>query len=31
MFMMASSAGYGGEDDAAVIRIFPGVDLPAAK
>ncbi|MFM0731681.1 NAD-binding protein [Paraburkholderia sediminicola] len=31
MFMMASTAGYGGEDDSAVIRIFPGIDLPAAK
>ncbi|WJF92096.1 NAD(P)-dependent oxidoreductase [Paraburkholderia bonniea] len=28
MFMMASSAGHGGEDDSAVIKIFPGVDLP---
>ncbi|NKJ47156.1 3-hydroxyisobutyrate dehydrogenase [Burkholderia sp. SG-MS1] len=31
MFMMASTAGHGGEDDSAVIRIFPGIDLPAAK
>lgn len=31
MFMMASSAGHGGEDDAAVIKIFPGVDLPEAR
>jgi putative dehydrogenase len=31
MFMMASSAGHGGEDDAAVIKIFPGIELPAAK
>jgi putative dehydrogenase len=31
MFMMASSAGHGGEDDSAVIKIFPGIDLPAAK
>jgi 3-hydroxyisobutyrate dehydrogenase len=31
MFMMASSAGHGGEDDAAVIKIFPGIDVPAAK
>lgn len=29
MFMMASSAGHGGEDDSAVIKIFPGIDLPA--
>lgn len=28
MFMMASSAGHGSEDDAAVIKIFPGIDLP---
>lgn len=31
MFMQASSAGYGGEDDAAVIKIFPGIELPKAK
>ena len=31
MFMQASSAGHGKEDDAAVIKIFPGIDLPAAK
>ena len=31
MFMQASSAGYGREDDAAVIKIFPGIDLPAKK
>ncbi|PLZ02873.1 3-hydroxyisobutyrate dehydrogenase [Burkholderia sp. WAC0059] len=31
MFSMASSAGHGGEDDSAVIRIFPGIDLPATK
>ncbi|MCP3022647.1 L-threonate dehydrogenase [Cupriavidus basilensis] len=31
MFMMASSAGHGGEDDAAVIKIFPGIELPAKK
>jgi len=30
MFMMASSAGHGGEDDAAVIKIFPGIDVPKA-
>jgi 3-hydroxyisobutyrate dehydrogenase len=28
MFMQASSAGYGGEDDSAVIKIFPGIALP---
>ncbi|WP_345814972.1 L-threonate dehydrogenase [Paraburkholderia sp. PREW-6R] len=31
MFMMASTAGHGGEDDSAVIRIFPGIDLPVSK
>jgi putative dehydrogenase len=29
MFLQASAAGLGGEDDSAVIKIFPGVDLPA--
>ncbi|MCS6765580.1 MAG: NAD-binding protein [Candidatus Protistobacter heckmanni] len=29
MFMQASSAGHGGEDDAAVIKIFPGIELPS--
>jgi len=28
MFMQASSMGHGREDDSAVIKIFPGVDLP---
>jgi 3-hydroxyisobutyrate dehydrogenase len=28
MYMMASTAGHGREDDAAVIKIFPGIDLP---
>ncbi len=28
MFMQASSAGFGREDDAAVIKIFPGIELP---
>ncbi|WP_454735499.1 L-threonate dehydrogenase [Cupriavidus necator] len=28
MFMMASTAGHGGEDDSAVIKIFPGIELP---
>ncbi len=28
MFMQASSAGHGREDDAAVIKIFPGIALP---
>ena len=31
MFMMASAAGHGREDDAAVIKIFPGIELPDAK
>ncbi len=29
MFMQASSAGHGREDDSAVIKIFPGIDLPS--
>jgi L-threonate 2-dehydrogenase len=28
MFMQASSAGFANEDDSAVIKIFPGIDLP---
>jgi putative dehydrogenase len=28
MFLQAASAGYGREDDSAVIKIFPGIDLP---
>ncbi|MDQ2926924.1 MAG: NAD-binding protein [Pseudomonadota bacterium] len=31
MFMQASTAGYAKEDDSAVIKIFPGIELPAAK
>ena len=31
MFMQASSAGHAKEDDSAVIKIFPGIDLPAKK
>ena len=31
MFMMASTAGHGREDDAAVIKIFPGIELPVAR
>ena len=31
MFMMASTAGHAKEDDSAVIKIFPGIDLPAPK
>lgn len=30
MFLQASSAGYGREDDSAVIKIFPGIVLPEA-
>ncbi len=28
MFMQASTAGFGKEDDSAVIKIFPGIELP---
>jgi len=31
MFMQASTAGFAKEDDAAVIKIFPGIELPARK
>ena len=31
MFMQASSAGHGREDDSAVIKIFPGITLPKKK
>jgi len=31
MFMQASSAGFGREDDAAVIKIFPAITLPERK
>jgi len=31
MFMQASSAGFGREDDSAVIKIFPGITLPVAQ
>jgi L-threonate 2-dehydrogenase len=31
MFMQASTAGHGGEDDSAVIKIFPGISLPEKK
>lgn len=31
MFMAASTAGYGREDDSAVIKTFPGITVPAAK
>jgi 3-hydroxyisobutyrate dehydrogenase len=31
MFMQASTAGFAKEDDSAVIKIFPGIELPGAK
>ena len=31
MFLMAAAAGLGAEDDSAVVKIYPGVDLPKAK
>ena len=31
MFMQASTAGYAKEDDAAVIKIFPGITLPEGR
>jgi 3-hydroxyisobutyrate dehydrogenase len=31
MFMQASAAGHGGEDDSAVVKIFPGIKLPQPK
>jgi 3-hydroxyisobutyrate dehydrogenase len=31
MFMQASSAGFGREDDSAVIKIFPGIELPTPR
>ena len=31
MFMQASTAGHAREDDSAVIKIFPGIALPAAN
>jgi len=31
MFMQASSAGHGREDDSAVIKIFPGIELPGSS
>jgi 3-hydroxyisobutyrate dehydrogenase len=31
MFMQASSAGFGRQDDSAVIKIFPGIELPPAQ
>ena len=31
MFMQASSAGFAREDDSAIIKIFPGIELPVKK
>jgi 3-hydroxyisobutyrate dehydrogenase len=31
MFMQASAAGHGREDDSAVIKIFPGIALPGKR
>ena len=31
MFLMAAAAGLGAEDDSAVVKIYPGVDLPKPK
>jgi 3-hydroxyisobutyrate dehydrogenase len=31
MFMQASTAGFAREDDSAVIKIFPGITLPAKQ
>jgi 3-hydroxyisobutyrate dehydrogenase len=31
MFMQASTAGFAKEDDSAVIKIFPGIELPHGK
>ncbi|MBV9997942.1 MAG: NAD-binding protein [Verrucomicrobia bacterium] len=31
MFLQASAAGLGREDDSAVIKVFPGIELPAAN
>jgi 3-hydroxyisobutyrate dehydrogenase len=30
MFLQAAGAGHAGEDDSAVVKIFPGVKLPDA-
>jgi len=31
MFMQASTAGFAKEDDSAVIKIFPGIELPGSR
>ena len=31
MYLQAAAAGLGGEDDSAVIKIFPGITLPKGE
>ena len=31
MFLQASAAGHGGEDDSAVVKILPGIQIPVPK
>jgi putative dehydrogenase len=31
MFLMAAAAGHGAQDDSAVVKIFPGITLPAPQ
>ena len=31
LFLMAAAAGHGDEDDSAVVKVFPGVELPGPK
>ena len=31
LFLMAAAAGHGGEDDSAVVKVYPGVELPGPK
>jgi L-threonate 2-dehydrogenase len=31
LFLMAAAAGHGGEDDSAVVKVYPGVKLPGPK
>jgi 3-hydroxyisobutyrate dehydrogenase len=31
LFLLAAAAGHGGEDDSAVVKIYPGVPLPGAR
>jgi L-threonate 2-dehydrogenase len=31
MFLTAAAAGHGSEDDSAVVKIFPGIELPGPK